>query len=62
MKVNVIKEFVDRHTGELHTVGSSFECGENRFREIEEAGQYVEPVVIIDKEEAEHKAVKRKGI
>jgi hypothetical protein len=61
MKVNVIKEFVDRHTGELHTVGSSFECGENRFREIEE-GQYVEPVVIIDKEEAEHKAVKRKGI
>ncbi len=61
MKVNVIKDFVDRHTGELHTVGSSFECGENRFREIEEAGQYVEPVVI-DKEEAEHKAVKRKGI
>ncbi len=61
MKVNVIKEFVDRHTGELHTVGSSFECGENRFREIEEAGQYVEPVVI-DKEEAEHKEVKRKGI
>nr|DAZ05332.1 MAG TPA: hypothetical protein [Caudoviricetes sp.] len=46
MKVNVIKEFVDRHTGELHTVGSSFECGENRFREIEESGQYVEPVVI----------------
>lgn len=46
MKVNVIKEFVDRHTGELHKVGSSFECGENRLREIKEAGKYVEPVII----------------
>lgn len=64
MKVNVIREFVDRHTGELHKVGSSFDCGENRLREIEEAGKYVEPVIIEKEkeEEAEHKAVKRKGI
>nr|DAG10498.1 MAG TPA: hypothetical protein [Caudoviricetes sp.] len=45
MKVNVIKEFVDRYTGELHTVGSSFECDKNRFKEIEKAGKYVEPVI-----------------
>ena len=43
MKVNVIKEFVDRHTGELHKVGSSFECTEVRFNEIKEAGAFVEP-------------------
>lgn len=46
MKVNVIKEFVDKHSGELHTVGSSFECDENRFKEIEEAGSFVEPVKV----------------
>lgn len=65
MKVNVIKEFVDRHTGELHKVGSSFECGENRLREIKEAGKYVEPVIIEkekEREEAEHKTAKKKGI
>lgn len=65
MKVNVIKEFVDRHTGELHKVGSSFECGENRFREIKEAGKYVESVIIEkekEREEAEHKTAKKKGI
>ena len=44
MKVKVIKEFVDIHTGELHTVGSSFECGHRRFDEIKSAGNFVEPV------------------
>lgn len=44
MKVKVIKEFIDKHTGELHTVGSSFECDESRYNEILESGLYVEPV------------------
>ena len=44
MKVKVIKEFVDIHTGELRTVGSSFSCGEKRFKEIQDAGSFVEKV------------------
>ena len=44
MKVKVIKEFVDIHTGELHTVGSSFDCGHRRYDEIKASGNYVEPV------------------
>lgn len=44
MKVKVIKEFVDRHTGELHTVGSSFNCGHRRFDEMKASGNYVEPI------------------
>lgn len=52
MKVNVIKEFVDKHSGELHTVGSSFDCTEARYNEILESGLYVEPV----KEKAKVKA------
>lgn len=45
MKVKVITEFVDIHTGELHKVGSSFECDEARFKEIENAGSFVVPVI-----------------
>lgn len=44
MKVKVIKEFVDIHTGELHKVGSSFDCGHRRYDEIKAAGEFVEPV------------------
>lgn len=41
MKVTVIKEFVDKHTKELHKVGSSFDCSESRFKEIEKTGSFV---------------------
>lgn len=44
MKVKVIKEFVDKHTKELHTVGSSFSCDEARYKEIKEAGDFVEKI------------------
>lgn len=59
MKVNVIKEFVDIHTGELHTVGSSFECDKQRFNEITRAGKYVEPVTekVKSKEVTEKKGI-----
>ena len=43
MKVNVIREFVDKNTGELHKVGSSFDCSEARYKEIQKAGAFVEP-------------------
>lgn len=45
MKVEVIKEFVDKHTGELHVVGSSFECGKARFKEIKESGDFVKEII-----------------
>lgn len=41
MKVKVIKEFVDKHSNKLHPVGSTFECDESRFKEIQEAGAFV---------------------
>lgn len=45
MKVKVINEFVDIHTGVLHENGSTFECDEARFKEIEKAGSFVKPVI-----------------
>ena len=45
MKVKVINEFVDIHTGVLHKNGSTFECDETRYKEIENAGSIVVPVI-----------------
>jgi len=53
MKVKVIKEFVDKYTGELHTVGSSFSCENDRFEEIKNAGAFVEVVPEVKKEKKE---------
>lgn len=41
MKVKVVKKFIDKNTKELHEVGSSFSCDENRFKELQ---GYVEEV------------------
>lgn len=41
MKVTVIKEFVDKYTGELREIGSSFSCDIRRFEEIKNAGDFV---------------------
>lgn len=51
MKVKVIREFVDKHLGKLHAVGSTFECSEARFKEIQETGSFVEPVPVKEKAE-----------
>lgn len=49
MKVKVINEFVDKLSGVLHEKGSTFECDEARFKEIEKAGSFVKPVIEKDK-------------
>lgn len=41
MMAKVISEFVDKHTGVLHEKGSTFSCDENRFNEIQKAGNFV---------------------
>lgn len=41
MKVKVVREFIDKHTRELHKVNAVFECDNNRFKEIESAGHFV---------------------
>ena len=51
MIVKVIKEFVDKHSGQLHELGSTFECSEERFKEIKDAGSFVEPAPILKKAE-----------
>lgn len=48
MKVKVIKEFVDRHTGVLHKKGSTFECDPLRYEEISMSGEYVEEIKNIE--------------
>lgn len=50
MKVKVVKEFVDKHTGKLHAVGSEFECDDARYNEIKQAGSFVEPAKEQNKE------------
>ena len=44
MMAKVINEFVDKHTGVLHEKGSTFSCDENRFMEIQKAGNFVEEI------------------
>lgn len=58
MKVRVLVEFVDRHSRELHEVGSSFECSEERYKEILSAGKYVAVVEETLAEETPKKAAK----
>lgn len=50
MKVKVLKEFIDKNTRALHTVGSAFDCDEERFNEIQKAGNFVEKVPETKKE------------
>lgn len=44
MKVKVIREFVDRHTDDLHPVGEVFDVTAKRLKEIQDAGDYVQEV------------------
>lgn len=48
MKVEVIKKFKDKHTGEIHKKGKILELTPERVGEILEVGKFVEPI----KEEA----------
>lgn len=53
MKVKVVNEFVDKHTGELHRKDSSFDCDETRLKEIEKAGSFVVVEPAKEKKKAE---------
>jgi hypothetical protein len=44
MKVKVIKKFRDITTKEIRKVGEEFECTAERYDQIKNAGEYVEPV------------------
>lgn len=44
MKVIVIADFKDRHTGEIHRAGKEMEITKTRFREIKSAGAFVEDI------------------
>lgn len=41
-KVIVKKSFRDKHSGVFHRVGKELTLSENRFREIQRCGDYVE--------------------
>ncbi len=44
LKVKVKKDFLDRYTGLKRKAGTTFECTDARFREIQRSGDYVEVV------------------
>lgn len=44
MKVKVIREFMDKHTNELHEVGSVFDVTAKRLKEIQSVGDFVQEV------------------
>lgn len=44
MKVEVIKEFVDKRTDDLRKVGEVFEVSATRLKEIQSKGEYVKVV------------------
>ena len=44
MKVKTIRGFVDKHTNELHEVGSTFDVTAKRLKEIQSVGDFVQEV------------------
>lgn len=44
MKVEVVKKFKDKNTGEIRDVGEIFVCNKARYEEIVAVGEYVRPV------------------
>ena len=41
MRAEVIAEFVDKHTGQLHPVGEVLNIGKERYEEILRSGNFV---------------------
>lgn len=44
MKAKVIKDYIDKHTRELHTAGETVTLTDERFAEIAAEGRYVEEI------------------
>lgn len=59
MKVKVIREFKDKHTNELHELGSTFDVTNKRFKEIQSVGDFVQEIKEEVKPDKPEKAVKK---
>lgn len=55
MKVTVIREFIDKHTGTLHPVGEVLTVTRERYAEICRAGQLVRPAALGRRDKEEQK-------
>ena len=60
MKVKTIREFVDKHTNELHEVGSTFDVTAKRLKEIQSVGDFVQEVEDVKPEKDDKKERKTK--
>lgn len=60
MKVKVIREFVDKHTNELHPVGSVFNVTAKRMKEIQSAGDFVQEIKEVKEPEVKSEKTDRK--
>lgn len=49
MKVKVIKSFIDKHTGKVHDLNEVFNVTDDRYKEIEKVGHFVEKVADTEK-------------
>ena len=45
MKVKVIRKFKDKHTGKTHHKGDVLEITKERFQEIKQVGDLVQPII-----------------
>lgn len=59
MIAEVIRGFIDKHTGEPHNVGDIIEITEDRFKEILAVGEFVKEVVEVEEEEVDLKSLKK---
>lgn len=60
MKVKTIREFVDKHTNELHEVGSTFDVTAKRLKEIQSVGDFVQEVEEVKSDEKKTDKKERK--
>ena len=60
MKVKTIREFVDKHTNELHKVGSTFDVTAKRLKEIQSVGDFVQEVEEVKSDEKKTDKKERK--
>lgn len=53
MKYEVTRRFIEKGTGKLIEVGSTYECSESRFKEVQAAGNFLKAVPQQPKKKAE---------
>lgn len=54
-RYKVLNSFRDKHTGELHKKGTSYECDKTRFDEVQKKGNFLAEEKVSQKADKEKK-------